>query len=441
MRFASFSFLKTGFKIMLNFLKNSFILIIGNLLSGFLGYAFHLIISRLLSISEYGELQSLVSLISILAVPSAAISYFTIKHSSEFFSHQDSTGNLDFYNWLRKKIYQFIAIISLFFILFLPLLKNYLHLNSSANLLIIWLVVILNLMIAIKSGILNGWLDFKSLSLNSILAAGIKLIVGITLVLFFMNVSAALAGFLAGSLFSFIFLKLVIKRKFKIKQADNTSCANFDGQKIQAEIKKIILPILFFSLLLASLNSIDMLMVKNLLDAQLAGYYGAFNILGKIIFWASSSIIAVILPMACSSNSQSAGLDKKILFHAKCLIFLICLSGLAAYLFFPSLIINLLFGSKYLMLAGSLWPFALIALALSLITLEANLAYARSDFKISYILLLTILLEILLVSLFHQNIFNTALMIALAFFAGYIASFIYNKLAAKKLCRQPLITI
>jgi hypothetical protein len=145
--------------------------------------------------------------------------------------------------------------------------------------------------------------------------------------------------------------------------------------------------------------------------------------------------------MACSSNSQSAGLDKKILFHAKCLILLICLSGLAAYLFFPSLIINLLFGSKYLMLAGSLWPFALIALALSLITLEANLAYARSDFKISYILLLTILLETLLVSLFHQNIFNTALMIALAFFAGYIASLIYNRSAAKKLCRQPLITI
>ncbi|MCX6744432.1 MAG: oligosaccharide flippase family protein [Candidatus Parcubacteria bacterium] len=426
---------------MLNFLKNSFILIIGNLLAGFLGYVFHLIVSRLLSISEYGELQSLVSLISVLAVPSAAISYFTIKHSAEFYGHQDYMGNFSFYNWLRKKVYYFIGVISIFFVLFLPLLKNYLHLNSSANLLIIWLVVALNLMIAIKSGILNGWQNFKSLSLNSILAAGIKLIVGITLVSFLINVSAALTGFLAGSLFSFIFLKLIIYRKLKTKQADNISSAKFEGQKIQTEIQKIIIPILFFSLFLALLNSIDMLMVKNLLDSELAGYYGAFNILGKIIFWASSSIIAVILPMACASNSQSAGLDKKILFYAKCLILLICLSGLAAYLFFPGIIINLLFGPKYLMLAGSLWPFALIALALSLITLEANLAYARSDFKISYILLLTILLEIMLVSLFHQTIFYTALMVAAAFFAGYIASLIYNKLAAKKLCQQPLITI
>lgn len=426
---------------MFNFLKNSFILIIGNMLAGFLGYVFHLIISRLLSISEYGDLQSLVSLISILAVPSAAISYFTIKHSSEFCAHHDYIGNFDFYNWIRIKIYQFIAITSLFFVLFLPLLKNYLHLNSSVNLLIIWLVVILNLMIAVKSGILNGWQDFKNLSLNSILAAGIKLIVGIILVSFFINISSALAGFLAGSLFSFIFLKLIVKQKFKIKREQKTSATGFAGPKIKTEIKKIILPILFFSLLIASLNSIDMLMAKNLLDAQSAGYYGAFNILGKIIFWASSSIIAVILPMACASNSKNANLDNKILFYANCLIIFICLSCLAAYLFFPMVIINLLFGSKYLMLASSLWPFALISLALSLITLEANLAYARSDFKISYILSLTILLEILLVSLFHQNVFYVALMVALAFFAGYLASFIYNRSAAKKLCRQSLIKI
>jgi O-antigen/teichoic acid export membrane protein len=441
MSFASFSLQKLALKTMLNFLKNSFILIIGNLLAGFLGYVFHLIISRLLSVSEYGELQSLVSLIGVLAVPSAAISYFTIKNSSEFYCHLDYLGNFGFYNWLRKKIYQFIAIISVLFILFLPLLQNYLHLSSPANLLIIWLVVILNLLIAIKSGILNGWLNFKILSLNSILAAAIKLITGVILVSFFINVSAALAGFLAGGLFSFIFLKLIIKRKFKANQPAATSAAIFDNHKIPAEIKKIILPILFFSLLLALLNSVDMLMVKNLLDSQSAGYYGAFNILGKIIFWASSSIIAVILPMACASNSNKTELDKKILFYANCLIIFICLLGLAAYLFFPGLIISLLFGPKYLILAGSLWPFALIALALSLITLEANLAYARSDFKISYILLFTIFLEILLVSLFHQNIFNTALMVALAFFSGYTASLIYNRSAAKKLCRQPFIAI
>jgi len=420
---------------MFNFLKNSFILISGNLLAGFLGYVFHLIISRLLSVSEYGELQSLVSLISILAVPSAAISYFTIKHSAAYYAKNDYLGNFAFYKWLRTKIYKIILGLTLIFLVLMPLLKAYLHLNNYYNLIFTWLIVIVGLFISLKTGILSGWQDFKKLSLNSVLSVIFKLLVGITMVYIFASVPAALGGFLAAGIFSFFFLQKLIKKKAKTYlNIYKTAGSNekFDHKKIFSEIKKVIWPIFFFTFLISLFNSLDMLMAKNLLSSDLAGFYGAYNILGKIIFWVSSSIIAVILPVACAHDAKDQPVDKKILYLANGLIVFICSVGLIVYLAMPEIIISILFGSRYLPWAGSLWIFALMSLSLSLLSLEANLAYSRYDFKITYILLLTIILEIILVYLFHQTIFIIALAVFSAQIFGYFLSLLYNWKSVRK---------
>ncbi|MCX6795890.1 MAG: oligosaccharide flippase family protein, partial [Candidatus Falkowbacteria bacterium] len=246
---------------MFNFFKNSFILITGNLLAGLLGYVFHLIISRLLSVSEYGELQSLVSLISILAVPSAAISYFTIKHSAAYYAKNDYLGNFAFYKWLRTKIYKIILGLTLLFLASMPLLRAYLHLNNYYNLIFTWLIVIIGLFISLKTGILSGWQDFKKLSLNSALNAIFKLLIGITMVYIFASVPAALGGFLAAGVFSFFFLQKIIKKKAKANfNIYKTAGSNekFDRKKIFSEIKKVIWPILFFTFLISLFNSLDM---------------------------------------------------------------------------------------------------------------------------------------------------------------------------------------
>ena len=419
-----------------NLIKNSFILIIGNILAGFLGYLFHLLISRKLSIQDYGEVQALTSLLNILAVPTGALYFFIIKHASEFFANNDNLANYKFYKWLNTNILIVILSLSAVFLFLAPLIREYLHLQNYTNLLIIWLVIILGLLVVIQKGILTGCQNFRNLNQNNILNAVMKLIIGVLLVYFFTNPSSALLGFLGGALFSYFFLIIVIGRiNHGVKeQLKNNESANhlFDKQKIINEIKKYILPILLFSFLITMLNSFDMLMVKNIVNENLAGIYGAFNILSKIIFWASSSVVLVILPMACAENSKQKTLSKKTLLYANSLIFLICLGGLLIYLLWPQLIIGLLFGSRYLAMANMLWAFALMALALSLLSLEANLAYARYDFKISYILLTTLILEIICVYFFSQNLLTIALSIAAVQFVGYVLSLLYNLKSVKK---------
>ncbi|MFA5188768.1 MAG: oligosaccharide flippase family protein [Patescibacteria group bacterium] len=414
------------------FIRNSFILIFGNIAAGFLGYIFQLLVSRKLTITGYGELQSLTSLISILAVPGAAISFFTIKHSAEYFTKNDYPGNYAFYNWLRLKIYKIAVILTAIFLLFSPLLMRYLHLSSYANLFLTWLGVFFSLLIVIKTGVLYGWQDFKHLSLNSILSASVKLFVGVLLVQFVASVFSALLGIVAAGIFSFLFLKIFLKKEKYYGNPPDKRADGFSDQALKKEIKSLILPILFFTFLISMLSSVDMLMVKNLLKPEAAGFYGAFNILGKIIFWASSSVVAVVLPLACAQNSQNKKLDNKTLFYANALIFIICLSGLAIYYYFPTLIVSLLYGAKYLPMAHNLWVFALISLSLSLLSLEANLAYSRNDFKINYILSAVVILEMILISRFHQTIFAIAISIFCSQIFGYLLSLLYNAFSVKK---------
>ena len=417
--------------------KNSFILISGNILAGFLGYLFHLLISRKLSIQDYGEVQALTSLLNILAVPTGALYFFIIKYASDFFAKDDAMANYKFYKWLNTNIILLILGLTTIFVITSPLIKSYLHLQNYSNLFIIWLVVILGLLVVIQRGILTGWQDFKNLNRNNIFSAIIKLIIGVSLVFIFTSDTSALLGFGAGALFSYFFLKIVVNKINQNIKKQLTAAKNdnhfFDKQKVINEVKKYILPILLFSFLITMLNSFDMLMVKNIADENLAGIYGAFNILSKIIFWASSSVVMVILPMACAENSKQKTLNNKIIFYANGLIFMICLSGLLIYLLLPQLVINLLFGSRYLPMANMLWAFALMALALSLLTLEANLAYARYDFKISYILLATLILEIISVYFFSQSLLSIALSITIVQFTGYVLSLLYNLKSIKRL--------
>ncbi|MCX6739597.1 MAG: oligosaccharide flippase family protein [Candidatus Parcubacteria bacterium] len=417
------------------FLQNSFVLIAGNIIAGFLGYLFHLLVSRKLSIQSYGELQTLSSLLNILAVPTVAINFFIIRHSSVFYERQDYKSNSKFYHWLNKNIIILTLVFSAILIILMPFLKSYLRLNEYRSLWIIILIMALGILASTPKGILNGWQDFKNLSIYNISGASIKLLCGVTLVFIFSTVASALLGVLAGALFCYIYLVIIIKKTSQpVKEVMGSENTNriFDSYNMIREVKKYLLPICFFSLFLSLLTSFDMLMVKNLTNPDVAGFYGAFNILSKIIFWASSSVVLVVLPMACAKNSIKEHLSKRILISANALIFLICISGLGAYFFFPEIIINLLFGSKYLPLAGNLWAFALMAMALSLLTLEANLAYARYDFNISYILLVTLILEIFFVHIFSQNLLNIALTIAIVQFFGYLASLIYNQKVFKK---------
>ena len=102
----------------------------GILLAGFLGYLFHFLVARKLSVSEYGEMQSVFSLVAMSGVFASGFSYFVIKYSSLFAVKNDYFANNEFISYLNKKILKVAAIVSALLLVFSPLIKDILHLSD-----------------------------------------------------------------------------------------------------------------------------------------------------------------------------------------------------------------------------------------------------------------------------------------------------------------------
>ncbi len=199
--------------------------------------------------------------------------------------------------------------------------------------------------------------------------------------------------------------------------------------------RKSLLQIMLFSLGLAIVSNVDILIVKNVASAEVAGYYGALSVLGKIVLWLNFSIISVLFPSACAAGYSGQPVQIKTITGSYGFIFLISIPWflyldffyLIAYYFWADFFVRLLFGQPYLVVSANLWLFGVMAFVLSLLTLEANLALARHDyFSSSCLLFLTALILIFSVALLHTDIRAIILAITSSFFSGWVMMLLLN---------------
>ena len=132
----------------------------GTLVSGLLGYAFHFIVSRQISVAQYGELQSLLSFLIIFGVFNSALSYFTIKHTSVFAAHGDREANREFTKYLIPRVFKLTLIILLVYFVASPFLARFLHFSSALGFLVVSLATFFSTMTIIYFEILRGWQKF-----------------------------------------------------------------------------------------------------------------------------------------------------------------------------------------------------------------------------------------------------------------------------------------
>lgn len=414
------------------FLRDSFIYVMGTLFTGSLGYLFHFLISRKLSVAEYGELQSLLALLGIVGVFGSALSYFVIKYSSAFAEQNDFGANRAFIEWVNSQIYKLIIVFLVLFALASPFIHGYLKLSGFSGVIAVGFAVVFGILTTVYIAVLVGWQDFLSVNIIGAFGSFLKLFFGFFIAIFFAKASFVIFSVFIASIGGWFLARFFAGRKFFKEPAEQIQIDWKAKYFPDLKIRKIILPIFIFSLMIALLSDLDVLLVKNLTSPEITGYFGALKILGKIILWINLAIVAVVLPAACAEGHRGQSISLKKLLGAYGLI--IFTSGCATliYFFFPEFTINLFFGAKYVVFKSDLWLFGIMALILSLLMLEANIAYARHDFKISYILGFSALLMTIFIYLFHDTIRQTAVGIIFAVFAGYFFALILNLLHRKK---------
>lgn len=405
------------------FAWNSLVLFSGSMAANVLNYFFHLIIGRIVSVEIYGEVQSLTSLMNIISVPAMTLTMVAMKYAAGTKAENNPRGSYEIMKFLGQKVLKYGLPIFIAAVLLTPFVRDFLNIKSNMPIILVWAMMFLSFFGSINNGILQGWQKFLSLSWAGVWGAILKLVIGVILVKIGFGLNGVIGSFAASAFISY-FISVYLLR-FIITQKDGQSAV----EKISFDsIKKYVIPVFVGSLAINILGNADMVIAKHNLDAVAAGQYGALTIVSKIIFFATGVIATVLFSMA-AENSHKKNSSVAMLLNSLYLTLFVSICGVIAYFAFPELILSLLFGSKYVAVAGYLGWFAIVVSLFSVFNLIFQYLLSVHIIKPVYIFLGISILSSLAMLLVGKDIFAIISIVAvsqiLAIAAGVF--FLFNK--------------
>jgi O-antigen/teichoic acid export membrane protein len=146
------------------FARNSLIFFVGSMVVNVLNYFFHVVLGRMVSVEIYGEVESLLSLVNIISVPSLAIGMVATKFSAGYKADNDPVSNYRIMEYLNRKVLRWGLPVFFMMVLVTPLVARFLKIDQNLPLVIVWLIMYLSFLLAITNGIISGWQKFYEAS-------------------------------------------------------------------------------------------------------------------------------------------------------------------------------------------------------------------------------------------------------------------------------------
>lgn len=351
------------------FLKNNVVFFFGSILIAFLNYLYHPVMSRLMPIETFGEVQTIFSLVFLSGVILTVFSRIVLHITSN--SDDDvlpQAGNAASNTTIISSLYSAAFLVHLPVIMFLivasPAISRFFAFESSWSFVVFAGALILAVPSTFYSAYLHGRNDFAALSISQALAAGGKLILAILLVVLGAGVFGAVGALVLASLISIIYMRSV-STGFTLSFAPFMRVLPTLKQEIPYGI------LIFMSLgLVTALYSADVLVAKRLFSPEIAGMYSGVETIARIIFFTTASISAVLLSSIKIRNTAQE--NRTILKKAILYVSIIGGGAFMVFALFPMQVITLLIGAKYAPMAYLLPLFAFSSLLISFLSLYAS---------------------------------------------------------------------
>lgn len=372
------------------FLKNNFIFFCGSSVVAVFNYLYHPVLGRMMSIEEFGEVQTLISLFMQLAIIVGVFKIITVN----IVSNQDSEKAKIIILMLQKLAFFVVAVLCGVIIILSPFLKSFFHFNSFYPFISLAVILGIGLVLSFREAILQGVHNFKALSISSIILSSGRLVFAVVLVYFGWSSFGAISAIIIAQSIALIYVIIKTRHTF-----------NFRGwnikidSRVKPELKYGFL-IFAVTLCIAFLYTADVMIVKHYFPADIAGHYSGISVIARIIFFITGSTVGVLLP-SIKMNGNNKENSKTL---QKAIFLILALGGttLIVFALFPEFVINLLIGNRYLAYANLLPRLSLLLFLVSIINLLSHYLLALRNYGLAVISVLGISV-IALISFFHHN--------------------------------------
>ena len=371
---------------------------IGTSVGGFFNLLYHLISVRLLSSSDYGTFNTLISLIMFVSVVFSPLGATLTRFFTEYITREDF--------FLLKLVFKefiiglsvvglVVFILSLIFSSFWAQFLNTLPLYIT----ICGGVIGLSLFSPLIVSLLQSLQKFGLLSFVSILSSFAKLAVGTLLMFMGGKILGGLSGFLVSPILLIIagfFIAKNIFKKIKIREKEIT-------QVSLSAIYKYFFPVSLAMFSFTLLTNIDVILVKHFFTSLETGYYSVAQMIGKIILFLPSALAIVIFP-----KSTRAYVENKhsylFLYKSLMLAGVCCLGTTFLCFLFPETILKILTSKSPSASKELVGLFSLTMSFYALVWIIINFLLATHNLKFILPLVVVSLLESISIYFYHPTL-------------------------------------
>ena len=309
---------------------------------GGINYLFQIVIGRTLTIEEYGTVNSLLSLTSIISVPGTILAMIISKQISIALAK----GNTSAVKSLTRIFIITTCLIGLGLVLIEICLSGwigrYLHVNETGYVVICCVISGLTITLQSFAGTIQGMQKFFEYGFQSFITAICKIGFSVLLIISGFKVGGPLWGMLIAQVATLCYCMLVLQRAFS-----GENYIPVDIKQTLWDCSRDLWVIALGQLNISILTNCDLILVKRFFDETDAGIYSAAIIIARLVMYVSTMLIYVLFPKVANQTAQ--GKDTQKLFLKSLVANLVIIAaGCAGIALLGKWIIQLFLGNAYL---------------------------------------------------------------------------------------------
>ncbi len=368
----------------------------GSMVVSVLNYLYYPVLGRLLSPSDFGDIQVFISLITQTGIILGAFSIVAVNITANVDDIHERNAILA---ELQKICFYIIGAVVIILLLFLSKLETFFKLDTIYPIIGLLATLFLSASATFRSAFLQGKGRFIELSLSGIISSAGRLIFAVILILLGIGSLGAIGGIIAAQIVVIYFLFSRTKETLDLNTRSNVHV--LQKGMIKKELIYGVL-VLFASGLVAFMYTSDILIVKHLFNPHDAGLYSGISAIAKIIFFITGPTLGVLLSTVKLNNTPKA--NSLVLIKSLGLTIVLGGAVLLVFYLFSGITVNILLGGEYSRFAYMLPKVGVVMLLSALLNVFVYYFLALRRFILIGVSLVGVLCIALLFLLKHDSI-------------------------------------
>lgn len=379
-------------------LRAGFWLTVANVLTGLLGYAYQVLMGRMLSPVEFALFSAVMALSMFFSSPLGAVSMVISRRVSAL----RATDRFAVLRSLYWRAHRFLALGGLVFLLLLALLvgeaQAYLKSPTAAPIWIFGIFIAIGAFSLINGAFFQGMQRFGWLGGTGVWAVALKIVLSTALIALGFGVSGALTGVLLATVGAWLLGMLIIVQGLPNKVAP--------GHLPPAPFPlNAVLPVLIANIAFVAMTQLDMVLVNWYFPPEQAGLYAAASVLGKAVLYLPGGLVMALYPMVAENHAKDQG-SAHILLQAVAVTASLCGVAALAYWLLGEWLIALLYGQNYAGAGELLRWYGFAILPMALVIVAENFLIAKGRVLFAWLFLGMAPVQILAIYLWHGQLWQ-----------------------------------